>query len=137
MDLFRNIFLAIFLALATAPAAAQDAPAAPGQSARDLVAACKAQGRHLRYAVERQWDIELFGQIDFVECTAYLAGIADMNAVAKRVFGQGVFCFPRAGVSAEQQAAALLRWAQAHPHLLHESRRSAAVSAFVEAWPCG
>jgi hypothetical protein len=60
-----------------------------------------------------------------------------MNAVAKRVFGRGVFCFPRAGVTAEQQAQAVLRWAKAHPHLLHESRRSGAVSAFVEAWPCG
>ena len=119
------------------PALAQDAPALPGQSAQDLVEACKAEGRHVRYAVERQWDTELFGQIDYVECTAYLAGIADMNAVARRIFGRGVFCFPRTGVTAEQQIAAFLRWAQAHPHLLDESRRSAAVSAFVERWPCG
>lgn len=129
--------LALALAALASPTLAQDAPALPGQSAEALVEACKAQGRHLRYAVERQWDIELFGQIDYVECTAYLAGIADMNAVAKRIFGRGVFCFPRSGVTAEQQVAAVLRWAQAHPHRLDESRRSAAVSAFVERWPCG
>ena len=137
MYLLRNILLALCLWLAATAAMAQDAPALPGQSARDLADACKAEGRHVRYAVERQWDIELFGQIDVVECTAYLAGLADMNAVAKRIFGRGVFCFPRTGVSAEQQVAAFLRWAQAHPHRLDESRRSAAVSAFVERWPCG
>ena len=134
--ILRPLMLFVLL-IFTGPAAAQDAPALPGQSAQDLVEACKAEGRHVRYAVERQWDVELFGQIDVVECTAYLAGIADMNAVARRIFGRGVFCFPRTGVTAEQQIAALLRWAQAHPHRLDESRRSAAVSAFVERWPCG
>ncbi|HEX9771543.1 MAG TPA: Rap1a/Tai family immunity protein, partial [Kiloniellales bacterium] len=68
---------------------------------------------------------------------AYLAGIADMNAVATGVFGASVFCLPRAGVSAEQQIEALLAWAERHPKLLNENRRSGAVSAFVEAWPCG
>ena len=62
---------------------AQDAPAPPGQQAADLVRACQGQGRHYVHAVEQQWDTALFAQIDFVECTAYLAGIADMNAVAK------------------------------------------------------
>lgn len=129
--------LALILQLLSAPALAQDAPAPPGQQAGDLARACQGQGRHYKHAVEQQWDTAIFAQIDFVECTAYLAGIADMNAVTKRVFGRGVFCFPRTGVTAEQQAQAVLRWAKAHPHLLHESRRSAAVSAFVEAWPCG
>jgi hypothetical protein len=137
MSLLKNIFLALVFGLIAAPTLAQDAPAPPGQQAADLARACQGQGRHHALAVEKQWDTALFGEIDFVECTAYLAGIADMNAVTKRVFGRGVFCFPRAGVTAEQQAQAVLRWAKAHPHLLHESRRSGAVSAFVEAWPCG
>ena len=132
----RPLILCALLAFAV-PALAQDAPAPPGQQAADLVRACQGQGRHHALAVERQWDTKLFGEIDVVECTSYLAGIADMNAVAKRIYGRGVFCFPKTGVTAEQQVAALLRWAQAYPHLLDESRRSAAVSAFVEAWPCG
>ncbi|MDX1576681.1 MAG: Rap1a/Tai family immunity protein [Kiloniellales bacterium] len=136
MYMFRNVFLALCLGLIAAPALAQDAPVPPGLQAGDLVAACQGEGRHYDFAVGQQWDTALFAQVDFVECAAYLAGLADMNAVAKRVFGRGIFCLPRAGVTAEQQIAALLRWAKAHPHLLHESRRSAAVSAFVEAWPC-
>jgi hypothetical protein len=129
--------LALILSLLAGPSLAQDAPAPPGQQAADLARACQGQGRHYAHAVERQWDTAIFAQIDFVECTAYLAGIADMNAVTKRVFGRGVFCFPRTGVTAEQQAQAFLRWAKAYPHLLNESRRSAAVSAFMERWPCG
>ena len=122
------------------PALAQVAPDTMppvGQRSADLVRACQSQGRHYTHAVEKQWDTELFGQIDFVECTSYLAGIADMNAAAKRVFGRGVFCFPRTGVSAEQQVRAFLAWAERYPHLLDESRRSGTVSAFVEQWPCG
>ncbi len=122
------------------PARAQVAPdTVPpvGQRSADLVRACQSQGRHYTHAVAKQWDTKLFGQIDFVECTAYLAGIADMNAVAKKVYGRGVFCFPRTGVSADQQVRAFLAWAERYPHLLDESRRSGAVSAFVEAWPCG
>jgi len=135
---FRRLsLLALALLLLVAPALAQDAPAPPGQQAADLVRACQSQGRHYVDAVEKQWDTELFGQIDFVECTSYLAGIADMNAVAKRVYGRGVFCFPKTGVSADQQVRAFLVWAKRYPHLLDESRRSGAVSAFVEAWPCG
>jgi len=137
MSLLRNVLLALCFGLIAVPALAQDAPAPPGQQAADLVRACQGQGRHYAESVEKQWDTELFGRIDVVECTSYLAGIADMNAVAKRVYGRGVFCFPRTGVSAEQQVRAFLRWAKAYPHLLDESRRSAAVSAFVEAWPCG
>ncbi len=132
----RPLILLALLVFAGA-AAAQDAPAPPGQQATDLLRACQSQGRHYAHAVEKQWDTELFGRIDFVECTSYLAGIADMNAVTKKVYGRGVFCFPRTGVSAEQQVRAFLRWAEAYPHLLDESRRSAAVGAFVEAWPCG
>ncbi len=135
---FRRLSaLALALLLLSGPARAQDAPAPPGQQAADLVQACRSQGRHYADAVEKQWDTELFGQIDFVECTSYLAGIADMNAVAQRVYGRGVFCFPRTGVSAEQQLHAFLTWAKRYPHLLDESRRSGAVSAFVEAFPCG
>lgn len=136
MYLFRNIFLALLLSVAAFPAMAQDAPVPPGLQAGDLVRSCQGEGRHYAHAVQQQWDTALFAQVDYVECAAYLAGIADMNAVTKRVFGRGVFCLPRAGVTAEQQIAALQRWAKAHPHLLQESRRSGAVSAFVEAWPC-
>ena len=133
---FRPLILLALLVFAGA-AAAQDAPAPPGQQATDLLRACQSQGRHYAHAVEKQWDTELFGRIDFVECTSYLAGIADMNAVAKRVYGRGVFCFPKTGVSSEQQVRAFLTWAKRYPHLLDESRRSGTVSAFVEQWPCG
>ncbi len=132
--------LALALMLLASPARAQVAPDTmppPGQRSADLVRACQSQGRHFTHAVAKQWDTELFGQIDFVECTSYLAGIADMNAAAKRVFGRGVFCFPRTRVSAEQQVRAFLAWAERYPHLLDESRRSGTVSAFVEQWPCG
>ncbi len=137
MHFRRLMIFALAVLFLASPALAQDAPAPPGQQAADLVQACQSQGRHYADAVEKQWDTELFGQIDFVECTSYLAGIADMNAVAKRVYGRGVFCFPRTGVSAEQQVRAFLTWAKRYPHLLDESRRSGAVSAFVEAFPCG
>jgi Rap1a immunity proteins len=135
----RRLLYGLILALVTlgGAALAQDAPAPEGLRVLDLVRACQSQGRHVRYAVERQWDTVLFGQIDYVECTAYLAGIADMNAVAKGVFGASLFCLPRAGVSAEQQIQALLAWAERHPDLMSENRRSGAVSAFVERWPCG
>jgi Rap1a immunity proteins len=140
----RRLLSLLVLALAafgaatlTAPACAQDAPAAPeGLRAVDLVQSCQNQGRHFKYAVEKQWDTTLFGQIDYVECTAYLAGIADMNAVAKGVFGASLFCLPQAGVSAEQQIEALLAWAERHPDLMNENRRAGAVSAFVQAFPC-
>lgn len=138
----RRLLSSLVLALGAlaAPSLAQDAQDVlppEGQRASDLVRACQSEGRHFKYAVERQWDTVLFGQIDYVECTAYLAGIADMNAVATGVFGASVFCLPRAGVSAEQQIQALLAWAERHPKLLNENRRTGAVSAFVEAWPCG
>lgn len=135
----RSLVHVFILALATlgGAAAAQDAPAPEGLRTIDLVRACQSQGRHFDYAVGQQWDTRLFGQIDYVECTAYLAGIADMNAVAKRVFGASLFCLPRAGVSAERQIEALLAWADRHPDLMNENRRSGAVSAFVLAWPCG
>ncbi len=140
MHFRRLMIFALAVVFLAGPAIAQVAPDTmppPGQQAADLVRACQSQGRHYADAVEKQWDTELFGQIDFVECTSYLAGIADMNAVAKRVYGRGVFCFPRAGVSSEQQVRAFLAWAERYPHLLDESRRSSAVSAFVEAFPCG
>ncbi len=132
--------IALALLLLASPALAQVAPDTmppAGQRAVDLVRACQSQGRHFTHAVEKQWDTDLFGQIDFVECTSYLAGMADMNAVAKRVYGRGVFCFPQQGVSAEQQVRAFLDWAERYPHLLDESRRSGVVSAFVEAFACG
>ena len=91
MYLSQKLFLAFCLGLIAAPALAQDAPAPPGQQVADLVRACQSQGRHHALAVEKQWDTKLFGQIDFVECTSYLAGIADMNAVAKRIYGRGIF----------------------------------------------
>lgn len=126
--------VAFAAAVASGPALAQSAP--EGLRAIDLVQACKREGRHFAYALERQWNTELFGQIDYVECTSYLAGIADMNAVAKGIFGASAFCLPPAGVSAERQIQALLAWAQRHPELANEARRTGAVSAFVEAWPC-
>ena len=141
--LLSSLALALVLLASPAlmsPARAQVAPDTmppAGQRAVDLVRACQSQGRHFTLAVEKQWDTDLFGQIDFVECTSYLAGIADMNAVAQRIYGRGVFCFPRAGVSADQQVRAFLAWAERYPHLLDESRRSGTVSAFVEAFPCG
>jgi len=118
---------------------AQSAPPAvapDGPRAIDLVQSCRREGRHFAYALERQWNTQLFGQIDYVECTSYLAGIADMNAVAKGIFGASAFCLPPAGVSAERQIQALFAWAERHPDLAHEARRTGAVSAFVEAWPC-
>jgi hypothetical protein len=126
--------VALAAAVASGPAFAQGAP--EGLRAIDLVQSCKREGRHFAYALERQWNTELFGQIDYVECTSYLAGIADMNAVAKGIFGASAFCLPRSGVSAERQIQALLAWAERHPDLANEARRTGAVSAFVEAWPC-
>ncbi len=140
MHFRRLMIFALAVVFLAGPALAQVAPDTMppvGQRSADLVRACQSQGRHYTHAVEKQWDTDLFGQIDFVECTSYLAGIADMNAVAKRVYGRGVFCFPRTGVSADQQVRAFLAWAKRYPHLLDESRRSSAVSAFVEAFPCG
>lgn len=135
--LFTFLALALVaLAAPSGPASAQSAPAPEGLRAIDLIHACQREGRHFAYALDRQWSTELFGQIDYVECTAYLAGIADMNAVAKGIFGASAFCLPPAGVSAERQIQALLAWAKRHPELANESRRTGAVSAFVEAWPC-
>ncbi len=131
---FALALLALAAAVPRGPALAQGAP--EGLRAIDLIQACQREGRHFAFALEQQWNTELFGQIDYVECTAYLAGIADMNAVATGIFGASAFCLPRAGVSAERQIQALLAWAKRHPDLAHEARRTGAVSAFVEAWPC-
>lgn len=131
--------VALAVPASSGPVWAQSAPPAvapDGPRAIDLIQACKREGRHFAYALERQWNTELFGQIDYVECTSYLAGIADMNAVAKGIFGASAFCLPPAGVSAERQIQALLAWAARHPELANQARRTAAVSAFVEAWPC-
>lgn len=134
LGLLALALVAFAAAVPSGPALAQSAP--EGLRAIDLVQSCKREGRHFAYALERQWNTELFGQIDYVECTSYLAGIADMNAVAKGIFGASAFCLPRSGVSAERQIQALLAWAERHPDLANEARRTGAVSAFVEAWPC-
>ena len=46
------------------------------------------------------------------------------------------FCFPKRGLSREQQIRVFIKWAEAHPELLHESRRSGVIGAFVAAFPC-
>ena len=81
-------------------------------------------------------DAEFFGQFDLMQCASYISGVADMNALFAGLAGRGLFCFPKKGLSQEQQIRVFIKWAEVHPELLHETRRTGVVSAFVEAFPC-
>ena len=87
-------------------------------------------------ALEHDMDTDSFGNFDLMMCTSYISGVADMNALYVGIFGQGLFCFPKRGLSQEQQFRVFIKWAETHPELLHETRRSGVVEAFREAFPC-
>ncbi len=69
-------------------------------------------------------------------CASYISGVADMNALFTGTAGWGFFCFPKRGLSQEQQIRVFIKWAEAHPELLHETRRLGVVEALREAFPC-
>ena len=86
---------------------------------------------------ENNDDAEFFGRFDVLECGSYLGGMVDMNAMFQGVGGsRGFFCFPERGISWEQQIRVFIKWAEANPEKLHESRRLGVIIAFAEAFPC-
>jgi hypothetical protein len=127
--------LVLGLLLFSSPALAQD-ELLPGHSNIDLMWACQGRGDVYTVASEKNEDAEFFGQFDVLECVAYLAGMVDMNSMVQGFGGRGFFCIPERGISGEQQIRVFIKWAEAHPELLHESRRSGVIGAFVAAFPC-
>ena len=126
--------LTLTLMLVSHPVPAQDVP--QGLQAIDLLRQCESRGTWFSLALENNMDADFFGQFDLMMCTSYIAGIADMNALYVGIEGRDLFCFPASGLSQEQQFKVFIKWAEAHPELLHETRRIAVVSAFMEAFPC-
>ncbi len=126
--------LTLTLMLVSHPVPAQDVP--QGFQAIDLLRQCESRGTWFSLALENNMDADFFGQFDLMMCASYISGIADMNALYVGMAGRGLFCFSKPGLSQEQQIRVFIKWAEAHPELLHETRRSAVVGAFMEAFPC-
>ena len=131
--------LALALAIAfvlgfAPPVPAQDVP--QGLQAIDLLRNCQSRGTWFSLALENNTDAKFFGQFDLMMCASYISGVVDMSAIFAGMAGRGLFCFPRRGLSQEQQIRVFIKSAVAHPEMLHETRRSAVVGAFVEAFPC-
>ena len=102
----------------------------------DLMWACQGRGDSYTVAAKNNLDPEFFGQFDLLACVSYIDGIVDMNAMTQGILKRSFFCFPKRGLSREQQIRVFIKWAEAHPELLHESRRSGVIGAFVAAFPC-
>ena len=99
---------------------------------------CQGRGPNYDLAVEHDLpDPEFFGSFDRLACAAYISGVADMNALYVGIYKQrAFFCFPDVGIVRDQQIRIFMRWTDEYPGRLHETKRSAVVSAFVEAFPC-
>ena len=131
-----HIIAILFVGLMTVvPAYSQSI--AEGQQAIDLMRDCQGRGSNYDAAVQSNMpDPKFFGNYDVLICIGYIAGISDLNALNRGVFGRSFFCFPGAGLSAEQQVLVVVKWMRDHPEQLHESRRMAVVGAFAQAFPC-
>jgi hypothetical protein len=129
------VFCLVLLITYATDATAQGDPA-KGKQNIDLLRDCQGRGDWYSLAAENKMDAEFFGMYDLAECVSYISGISDMNAVFSGLTGASLFCFPKEGLSQEQQVRVFIKWAEANPELLHESRRSGVVSAFMEAFPC-
>ena len=113
----------------------QDVP--EGERAIDLMWECQGRGTNYDIAVQSKLsNPDFFGGYDLMVCAQYISGISDLNALFVGVFGTSLFCLPKIGLAREQLIRIFLKWAEEHPSRLHESRRSAVVSAFAEAFPC-
>jgi hypothetical protein len=126
-----SLFCATFMLTRTA--SSEDVPV--GQRAIDLMWDC--QGRGQLYEIfSKLPQSKAFKDLDLLVCSAYLAGFTDAHAVSKYVGGGAFYCFPGSGLPAEQLIMVFLKWATDNPARLHESRRSAVISAFSSAFPC-
>lgn len=135
MRTLQVFFLSPLILLTPQPAASQEAPAR--QQAIDLMRNCQGRGHNYRNALESNLpDPDFFGTFDLAECVTYMAGISDANVMFSSVGKGAFFCLPNAGISGEQQIMVFLNWTKDHPERLHESRRTAVISAFSTAFPC-
>ena len=132
------LFLSFF-AMASLPlsrtAISQDVP--KRQRAIDLMWDCQARGMIYEFAVKNDLpDSDFFGNLDRLVCASYISGIVDMNALNAGILGASLICFPKTGIPQEQQILVFLKWAKKYPERLHESRRTAVVTAMQESFPC-
>ena len=93
--------LTLTLMLVSHPVPAQDVP--QGLQAIDLLRNCQSRGTWFSLALDNNMDADFFGPFDLMTCVSYISGVADMNALFAGIFGQGLFCFPKRGLSQEQQ----------------------------------
>ncbi len=131
--LLSSLALALMLLSSSVPAQAEPKL---GHRTIDLMWDCQGRGDSYTFAAEHNLDPELFGQYDLLACISYIEGIVDMNALTQGIFKRSFFCFPKRGLPNEQLIRVFIKWAEAHPELLHESRRMGVIEAFVEAFPC-
>jgi hypothetical protein len=132
----RIILLVAFLIGLSGTAAGQDNPP-KGQRAIDLMWDCQGKGTFYTMALDNKMkDPKFFSAFDMQSCIQYLAGVVDANAVYIAMKRGGIFCFPKIGLTAEQQILIFLKWTKENPERLHKSRRSGLFEAFNSAFPC-
>ena len=132
--LFLSFFAMVSLPLSRT-AISQDVP--KGQRAIDLMWDCQGRGMIYEFATENDLpDPGFFGNLDNLMCASYISGIVDMNSLNAGILGTSLFCFPKTGIPQEQQILVFLKWVKKYPERLHESRRSAVVTAMMESFPC-
>ena len=132
-----RLVLALWLVSGLAiQANAQDTPPV-GQRVIDLMWECQGRGQNYDLAVKTNMpDPEFFGSYDTLICASYISGFVDLNAIHEGMLGAGMFCFPKTGLSQEQQMRMFVKWAEEHPEDLHQSRRLGVLLTFTEAFPC-
>ena len=133
--LFLSIFVMVSLPLSRTAISQDDPP--KGQRGIDLMWSCQKRGMIYDFAAANDLsDADFFGEFDLLMCASYISGIVDMNALNAGISGASLFCIPKTGIPQEQQILVFLKWTEKYPERLHESRRSALVSAMVESFPC-
>jgi hypothetical protein len=101
-------------------------------------------GTYLTFSAGRSYGEE-YTALDFLNfcerkdhsiCSAYLAGLLDMNASFQGKGATGFFCLPADGIRAEQAVLIFKKWAHDHPEELHKSDLYGATAALMAAFPC-
>lgn len=69
-------------------------------------------------------------------CLSYISGSFDMLRMMNDVLNLKAVCVPDDGLSNDQLIRVIVKWIESHPERMHETARSAVLSAMTEAFPC-
>jgi hypothetical protein len=69
-------------------------------------------------------------------CVSYISGAFDMLRLLSDGMNLKAVCAPARGVSIDQLSRVVVKWIERNPERMHESARTAVMSAVAAAFPC-